>query len=340
MSLTGLYKIRKFTRTDYDETLTGTVLYEPVSGINHLDNSAQLSTTSFAVRYSTPITTITQTGGQIQLWENNIYTVTISSNTTFVLPTPTDTSVKNVIKLYLHYTDASRTILWGTSYFTANRPITLDAGHYIVYYEWVGSNWSVGTLPAPSSLIKPLPAGTVLFSNRTPGNYSLELTTSQRYQITIVGGGGGGCTGSGGSSGAFIGQIKLDAPLVLNITVGAGGVAGNRNTSDSGINCRGGTTSVSDLCAIGGGYGGGAQRHSSATAQLAGEACSDYNSGFTVIKNVTGNAGDGWVSGGHGGYSVISGDLNGAGAGGSGTNSSTTTAGAVGQSGWVEIMTV
>lgn len=46
------------------------------------------------------------------------------------------------------------------------------------------------------------------------------------------------------------------------------------------------------------------------------------------------------VAGGHGGYSLVDGTLTGPGAGGSGTNQSTTIVGATGQSGWVEIRTI
>ncbi len=193
---------------------------------------------------------------------------------------------------------------------------------------------------ASTLMFKILPVNTVLFSTRTAGTYSYTIPTSQNYRITVVGGGGGGCTASGGSSGVFIGQIKLSKGTVLNITVGAGGSNGNRNTSNSGIACRGGTTTIEGLCSIGGGYGGGAQRHISAEAQKAGEACSGYNSGFIVIKNIAGNVGDGWVAGGHGGYSIVDGTLTGPGAGGSGTNASTKAGGATGQSGWVEIRTI
>ncbi len=189
---------------------------------------------------------------------------------------------------------------------------------------------------ASSLMFQILPVNTVLFSIRNSGTYSFTIPTSQNYRITVVGGGGGGATASGGSSGLFIGDIKLIKNTVLSIVIGAGSAGGNRNVWAK----NGGGSSISGLVSISGGGGGDSQRNGGIGHGAGGAAATVQGSFYRIIRNSVGNNGDGWVAGGHGGYSLVDGTLTGPGAGGSGTNQSTTIVGATGHSGWVEIRTI
>lgn len=189
---------------------------------------------------------------------------------------------------------------------------------------------------ASTLMFQILPINTVLFSTRNSGTYSFTIPTLQNYRITVVGGGGGGATSSGGSSGLFIGDIKLNKGTVLSIVIGAGSAGGNRNAWAQ----NGGSSSVSGLVSIPGGGGGDSQRNGGIGHGAGGVAATVQGAFYRIIKNSTGNNGDGWIAGGHGGYSLVDGTLTGPGAGGDGTNQSTTFPGATGQSGWVEIRTI
>ena len=353
MALTGLVDNTKYLRTDKPQLIQGANYgngklvingrydYQPLHGLNWDDESTQVCNTNFVSNYARK--KYAATTGTINLVENRFYSVSISGNTTFVIPTPKNKNINNEIMITIHYTGG--TVNFGTNVALNGMSQNLSPNNYYnLYYDYdcINNVWAFGVIKVDNV---ETPTGGVIsniivFSSRVAGNYIVTIPYSTNYRITAVGGGGGGCTASGGSSGMFIGDIRLFQGARLSIAIGRGGVNGNRNTSDSGNRCRGGATSISGLLTINGGYGGGAQRHSSATAQKAGEKVSGFSNLFQVVKNIGGNTGDGWVNGGHGGFSVVDGTLSGAGAGGSGTNRSTKSPGAAGQTGWVEIRTI
>ena len=91
------------------------------------------------------ITKITATSGNVPLSSGGIYTMTISGNTTFVLPTPTDKTTLNQILVQLSIASTDASINWGTSSYFSGQPST-SVGNYNVIYEYdvLLDAWVVG----------------------------------------------------------------------------------------------------------------------------------------------------------------------------------------------------
>lgn len=83
----------------------------------------------------------------INLATNTIYTLTLTGDVTFVLPTPT-TGKFNQIEVQL-YMGTVYNIDFGTSYyFNKDAPDVSESGYYSIIYEydWLQSNWIVGAI--------------------------------------------------------------------------------------------------------------------------------------------------------------------------------------------------
>ena len=93
------------------------------------------------------ITNLTQTSGNIPLASGGIYTLTLSGNTTFVLPTPEDKTLLNQILVQLNITAAAITVNWGTTNYFSGQPST-NIGHSNVIFEYDAllDAWVVGQI--------------------------------------------------------------------------------------------------------------------------------------------------------------------------------------------------
>lgn len=93
------------------------------------------------------ITNLTQTSGNISLASGGIYTLTLSGNTTFVLPTPEDKTLLNQILVQLNITAATITVNWGTTNYFSGQPST-SLGHSNVIFEYDAllDAWVVGQI--------------------------------------------------------------------------------------------------------------------------------------------------------------------------------------------------
>ena len=93
------------------------------------------------------ITAISSTSGNISLAAGGLYTMTLSDNTVFTLPTPEDTTMFNQIMLQLHITNASATIDWGTTVYFQAEPTIAEGFYNIVWeYDVLQGAWVVGQL--------------------------------------------------------------------------------------------------------------------------------------------------------------------------------------------------
>lgn len=89
----------------------------------------------------------TAASGTISLIPNRVYKSALTGNTTFSLPSPY-TGMENQIKIYLSIT-GSITINYGTTNFFYSESPVLEAGNYILYYDydWNLNGWVCGYLP-------------------------------------------------------------------------------------------------------------------------------------------------------------------------------------------------
>lgn len=91
------------------------------------------------------ITKLTQTSGNISLASGGIYTLTLSGNTTFILPTPEDKTLLNQILVQLNITAATITVNWGTTNYFSGQPSTgLGHSNVIFEYDALLDAWVVG----------------------------------------------------------------------------------------------------------------------------------------------------------------------------------------------------
>lgn len=83
---------------------------------------------------------------------------------------------------------------------------------------YIGST-KIGKVYKGSELVyqSKLPAGAVLFESATPGNYTVEVKTTQSFHIDLVGGGGGSVESpfigwvNGGSASYIYGDVVINA---------------------------------------------------------------------------------------------------------------------------------
>lgn len=78
----------------------------------------------------------------------NAYTMAISGNITFVLPTITDNTKHYEILINASFSSASLTITWGTTYFFNGTAPTIAVGNFNIIYEWdnLSSHWVCGII--------------------------------------------------------------------------------------------------------------------------------------------------------------------------------------------------
>lgn len=102
---------------------------------------------TYIQNFQSPITALTATSGTIALAVNKIYTLSISSATTFSLPTPSNKNVFNQIKVILKVT-GTPTVNWGTTQFFNKETPDISAGNYDVYFDYDNnlSAWVCGAM--------------------------------------------------------------------------------------------------------------------------------------------------------------------------------------------------
>lgn len=93
------------------------------------------------------IVTIESTGGMIELASGGLYNGTITSDTTFILPQVSDTTLLHQILLQLHIAADNVTINWGTTKYFNGEPASA-AGYYNVIFEYdaVMGGWVAGQI--------------------------------------------------------------------------------------------------------------------------------------------------------------------------------------------------
>ena len=85
------------------------------------------------------------TSGTIQLVSGGIYSGSINGATTFVLPTPTDTSLLNQIFIQLTIQSGGSVTSWGTQSYFVEEPSDDEGSYNIIYeYDVLSSTWCVG----------------------------------------------------------------------------------------------------------------------------------------------------------------------------------------------------
>ncbi len=108
---------------------------ETISGQKIFDNAVS------------PIISIEETSGTIELATNKIYTMTINDATTFSLPIPSNTGIFNQIKVMVKVT-GTPTISWGTTNFFNRATPEIEEGSYDIYFDYDNglSSWVCGVL--------------------------------------------------------------------------------------------------------------------------------------------------------------------------------------------------
>lgn len=121
-------------------------LYEPTFKLNtdyiiHLKNGVCV-----LEQPENPILNITATSGNITLRTNTVNSMSISGDTTFVLPQTVNNNILNKIILQIKIT-GTQTIDWGTTHYLVDS-FTLTPGTYDIVYEYdsLNSYWKVGLL--------------------------------------------------------------------------------------------------------------------------------------------------------------------------------------------------
>ena len=94
-----------------------------------------------------PLTTLTETSGNIALEANKIYSMVINAATTFSLPTEVNTAYFNQIKIMIKIV-GTPVITWGTTYFINKEVPKLEAGCYDFYFDYDNNlaGWVVGAV--------------------------------------------------------------------------------------------------------------------------------------------------------------------------------------------------
>lgn len=125
------------------ELANGTDISVIVEEINEVKNQAIAEVAS----YKQPLTTLTETSGEITLEVDKIYSMVIDADTTFSLPTEVDAAYFNQIKVMVQIT-GTPAITWGTDYFVNKSTPELKAGCYDFYFDYDNhlAGWVVGTI--------------------------------------------------------------------------------------------------------------------------------------------------------------------------------------------------
>lgn len=98
------------------------------------------------------IISISATSGTVSLTANRIHKMTINGTTTFSLPSVSDTTVFNQIKVMAKVT-GNHTIKWGTTQFFNKRVPTITSGNYDFYFDYDPNlnAWVLGALSKGAS---------------------------------------------------------------------------------------------------------------------------------------------------------------------------------------------
>lgn len=156
MALTGLVDNTRYLRSDKPQLIQGANYsngklvingrydYQPVYGLNWEDAGPQLCNTSFVSNYSRK--KYVETTGTINLVENRFYMVSITGDTTFVLPIPKNKNINNEIMVTIYYT--SGTVNFGLDTFFDGEVPILAVGNYNLYYDFdpLQDKWVAGVL--------------------------------------------------------------------------------------------------------------------------------------------------------------------------------------------------
>ena len=85
------------------------------------------------------------TSGSIPLESSGIYTMTMTGNTTFVMPSNIDTSMFNQILVQLHIAADNLTIDWGTTKYFSGSPMVAQGYYNMIWeYDKLQNAWIVG----------------------------------------------------------------------------------------------------------------------------------------------------------------------------------------------------
>lgn len=195
MALTGLIDNTKFLRTDKNYLIQGANYgsgklvidgrydYQPLNGLSWDDETAQICNTNFVANYSRRIYEVAD--GSVALVENQVYSILINSDTTFVLPQPKNKAINNEIMVMIKHTGGS--VNYGTDLYIDGEKPVLDYYSTIYYdYDPLRNNWVVGSLSSGGEMMLPRKIYTVSGSH----------VFSEKLKRAIV-----YCVGGGGTSG-------------------------------------------------------------------------------------------------------------------------------------------
>lgn len=156
MALTGLVDNTRFLRTDKPQQIQGVNYgngklvingrydYQPLNSLTYDDETTQICNTNFVSNYARKKYDVNS--GTISLLENRFYTVRITGNTTFVLPTPKNKGINNEIIVSIRYEGGA--VDFGTDLFIDGDAPKLTRGSFNLYYDFdpLQNKWVVGML--------------------------------------------------------------------------------------------------------------------------------------------------------------------------------------------------
>lgn len=129
-----------------NDTLTN-VLSTINGDISGLSSTVSTLESDVAYLKNTPINTLASSG-TVSLTSNTLYQASLTGNITFSLPTVSDVSKHNQIKIYLYMQTVYTITLGTTHYINGDAPDLSEAGNYMIYYDYLPtiSSWSVGAM--------------------------------------------------------------------------------------------------------------------------------------------------------------------------------------------------
>ena len=122
-------------------------------GLGNVDNTSDINKPvstaqkGYIDNFQPSITVLSVKSGTIALAVNKIYTLAISGNTTFILPTPSNKSVFNQIKIMMKVT-GTPIVNFGTNYFFNREKPEIKDGSYDLYFDYDNNLnvWVAGAL--------------------------------------------------------------------------------------------------------------------------------------------------------------------------------------------------
>lgn len=113
----------------YDNTASGLTATNVKTAIDELENAIDNLQPKL-------ISSTTTTATLLAPESFNAYTMAITANTTFILPTISDNTKHYEILINVSFSSASLTIAWGTTYFFNGTAPTIEVGNFNIIYEW------------------------------------------------------------------------------------------------------------------------------------------------------------------------------------------------------------